>query len=283
MRLMRRSTAALSSPRVMQGDFGRVTLKASARSMAAHGHAEYHCVFKLAGADTGFAVGQQRLVLDSDHAIVVNPWQTHAKLDSDGEPTLALALLLDAGWLAGLMGWDRSPKCGVFCQQRAALSPDIRGKVARLQQVMTSDGTGVDAQRLQALRELARAMVQQHGADPAAAPPPLPAPMDARIARAMKAMGAYADGESLGDIAAQVGLSRSRFFEQFRHCVGVTPQQYLRSQRMALATRRLSDRGVAVTHVAGELGFDAPSHFTRFFEQHIGFTPREFQRGLVGA
>ena len=136
MRLMRRSTAALSSPRVMQGDFGRVTLKASARSMAAHGHAEYHCVFKLAGADTGFAVGQQRLVLDSDHAIVVNPWQTHAKLDSDGEPTLALALLLDAGWLAGLMGWDRSRKCGVFCQQRAALSPDIRGKVARLQQVM---------------------------------------------------------------------------------------------------------------------------------------------------
>ena len=66
-----------------------------------------------------------------------------------------------------------------------------------------------------------------------------------------------------------------RFFEQFRRCVGVSPQQYLRWRRMARATQRLSDRGVAVAEVAGELGFTAPGHFSRFFEQHIGFTPRE--------
>ena len=267
-------------PRIMQGDFGRVALKATALPLVAHGHAEYHCVFKLGGSDTGFAVGRERLVLDDDHAILVNPWETHAKLASVEEPTLALALLLDAGWLAELMGRDRLPGAGVFGQSRVALTQDMRRKVGRLQQTLMDEGTESAAARLVALRELARAMVEQCGR---AAPGPLPAPMDARISRAMTAMRRGDDGGLSHDIAAQVGLSRSRFFEQFRRCVGVSPQQYLRTQRLALATRRLSERGVAVAHVAGELGFDAPGHFTRFFEQHIGITPREFQRGLVSA
>ena len=282
MRLMVDSSSMLP-PRIMQGPFGRVALKATARPMAAHGHAEVHCIFKLGGSDAGFAVGGKRFLLDDSQAVLVNPWETHAKLASAGEPTLALALLLDAGWLADLACARFTPRRAFFRWPQARLTLDVRRKVVRLHEAMASDAAVTEAARLDTLRDLACSVVREYGNADAGGPAPLPEPMDGRIARALRAMHPNDDGVALPEIAAQVGLSRSRFFEQFRRCVGVSPQQYLRSRRMALATQRLADRGVAVAEVAGELGFTAPGHFTRFFEQHIGFTPREFQRGLVSA
>ena len=70
-------------------------------------------------------------------------------------------------------------------------------------------------------------------------------------------------------------------FEQFKTCVGASPQQYLDWERMALATRRLANLQVSVADVAFELGFSAPSHFARFFSQHIGLPPSDFRKGML--
>jgi AraC-like DNA-binding protein len=106
--------------------------------------------------------------------------------------------------------------------------------------------------------------------------------MDARVVRATRYMREKAlDNPALEDIAKHVGLSRSRFFEQFKTCVGVSPQQYLDWLRMALATRMLAEPGTTVTDVSERLGFSAPSHFTRFFAQHIGLPPSDFKRGFL--
>jgi AraC-like DNA-binding protein len=90
-----------------------------------------------------------------------------------------------------------------------------------------------------------------------------------------------AQNPNLDDIASSVGLSRSRFFEQFKNCVGSSPQQYLDWERMALATRMLSCPRATVAEVSDKLGFSAPSHFARFFSQHIGLPPSDFKRGLI--
>jgi AraC-like DNA-binding protein len=50
---------------------------------------------------------------------------------------------------------------------------------------------------------------------------------------------------------------------------------------MALATRMLADPRASVTEVSDKLGFSAPSHFARFFSQHIGLPPSDFKRGLI--
>jgi AraC-like DNA-binding protein len=50
---------------------------------------------------------------------------------------------------------------------------------------------------------------------------------------------------------------------------------------MALATRMLAEPDATVTDVAYRLGFSAPSHFARFFSQHIGLPPSDFRRGIL--
>jgi AraC-like DNA-binding protein len=38
---------------------------------------------------------------------------------------------------------------------------------------------------------------------------------------------------------------------------------------------------VSVAQVSDQLEFSAPSHFARFFAQHMGLAPSEFKRGLM--
>lgn len=133
------------------------------------------------------------------------------------------------------------------------------------------------------LRDLVRALVAAHS-DASFARNALlgGAPMDARVMRATRYMRERAIANpSMEDVAREIGLSRSRFFEQFKNCMGISPQQYLDWQRMALATRMLSNPQLTVADVSHELGFSAPSHFTRFFAQHIGLPPSDFKRGIL--
>ena len=73
----------------------------------------------------------------------------------------------------------------------------------------------------------------------------------------------------------------ARFFEQFKTCVGVPPQQYLDWARMAVATELLACGKQSLAEISDELGFAAPSHFARFFTQHMGVPPSDYRRGVI--
>jgi AraC-like DNA-binding protein len=47
--------------------------------------------------------------------------------------------------------------------------------------------------------------------------------------------------------------------------------------------RRLISKGESLISVALDLGFSAPSNFSRFFKEHTGVTPSTFQRAASGA
>jgi AraC family transcriptional regulator len=103
--------------------------------------------------------------------------------------------------------------------------------------------------------------------------------MDHRIRHALTHIRTHAaENPNIDRIAVDVGLSRSRFYQQFKSCVGVSPQHYLDWQRMTLATNELSATEKRIADIARDLGFSAPSHFTRFFVQHMGLSPSEFRR-----
>ena len=74
------------------------------------------------------------------------------------------------------------------------------------------------------------------------------------------------ENPNLDEVASRVGLSRSRFFEQFKTCVGASPQQYLDWARMAVATRLLAttQRSLAVISFATHDPAD-PAGFSRQF------------------
>jgi AraC-like DNA-binding protein len=268
---------------ILQGDFGRLTLNMTARSLVEHAHSEYNFIFKLGGGDTGFRVGSEALQLTDTSAILVNPWEPHAKLQSTGEATLVLTVLFTPAWLGATLGLAAAPRTRLFPRPAVVLTPDVQQQMSRVAISMTAGFELSETDPEPLLRDLARAVAGAYADDTFSRQSLLAErPMDARVMRAVRLLRDHApDNPSLDDIASRVGLSRSRFFEQFKNCIGVSPQQYLDWERMKIATRKLADPAASVAQVSDDLGFSAPSHFARFFSQHIGLPPSDFKRGML--
>ncbi|MEO8204371.1 MAG: AraC family transcriptional regulator, partial [Betaproteobacteria bacterium] len=89
---------------------------------------------------------------------------------------------------------------------------------------------------------------------------------------------------NMDDVATQVGLSRSRFYDLFQLCTGRSPREYLDMLCVETAITRLSTTDTKIGDVSAELGFSAQSNFTRFFLNRVGASPSEYRRfSSVGA
>lgn len=106
---------------------------------------------------------------------------------------------------------------------------------------------------------------------------------DPRLARALTALHAH-PGEAwpLERMAAQAGMSRSRFAEAFRDALGQTPADYLAEWRLAIARSELR-AGKPLKALAAELGYANASALSRLFAQrHAGLSPRAWLQRLQG-
>lgn len=83
---------------------------------------------------------------------------------------------------------------------------------------------------------------------------------------------------SVDELAEQACMSRSTFYRHFRAAFGVTPLQYVTQCRMERACALLRDPERTVTAVSLDLGFRSVSHFITTFKQHVGTTPKAYQR-----
>lgn len=87
---------------------------------------------------------------------------------------------------------------------------------------------------------------------------------------------------SVDDLADLLGCSKFYFLREFKKLAGVTPYQYLLSQRLEQARQRLSSSTVNIAATAQELGFNDQSHLTRVFKAHFGVTPGQFVKQHSG-
>jgi AraC-like DNA-binding protein len=102
---------------------------------------------------------------------------------------------------------------------------------------------------------------------------------DPRLARALTALHAR-PGEpwTLAVMAAEAGMSRSRFAAAFRDALGRAPADYLADWRLALARSGLLS-GKPVKALATELGYANASALSRVFSQrHGGHSPRTWMQ-----
>jgi AraC-like DNA-binding protein len=108
---------------------------------------------------------------------------------------------------------------------------------------------------------------------------------DARLAKALMALHDDPAGEwNLAAMADLAGMSRARFAVRFREVTGETPADYLAGWRVMIAQRLLA-RGVALKHVAYDVGYGSASALTRVFTRKLGRSPTEWlrtRRGMVG-
>ena len=98
---------------------------------------------------------------------------------------------------------------------------------------------------------------------------------DPHLARALTALHARpGEAWSLAAMAAEAGMSRSRFAETFRDALGQTPADYLADWRLAIARNELR-AGKPLKLLAAELGYANASALSRLFtHKHAGLSPR---------
>lgn len=273
-----------SAIKLFQGRFGRVALLDMTAPLVEHAHHHCHVLLKAGGADSAFLVRGERQPLTDTTAVLVNAWEPHAYQHDlpPGQDTLILALYVEPSWLAEI---QRSLALSGHPRFFPRNCVEIDGHTKKLVEEFVLElwwADDIAAARLEDLLfNLMIAVIDSYSgwrdlAGLLRSRPP--SAIDPRIRRAIAYMRAnVAVDFDMAALAGEVGLSRAHFFALFQRETQTTPLVYANVLRVEAAIGRLTEQWQPVADISYALGFSAPSHFTRFFRQHVGITPTEYR------
>lgn len=87
-----------------------------------------------------------------------------------------------------------------------------------------------------------------------------------------------ADPITLAGVAAELGMSESRFSRFFRRATGNTFVDFVNRVRIHRACQLLMESDRLITHICYEVGFNNVANFNRRFLEVKGMTPSDFRR-----
>ncbi len=107
----------------------------------------------------------------------------------------------------------------------------------------------------------------------------LAAARDEQMARAIALIHRNPGGvPSVPEIAASVGMSRTRFFERFTTLVGEPPARYVARFRVFAAADLLRRRTLSTAQVAEKVGYGSEDALAKVFKRYFGVAPGEYRR-----
>jgi AraC-like DNA-binding protein len=251
--------------RLFEGRFGRLLLN----ELAPNDHIQ-------AQADPAIVLEQ-----GAGEILLLNPGEVHVILNQSRSLEFhAAGEWLRASFPAAFGPEDQRP----FPQMREVVTPRIR-QLADTLAVEAMNDRFLSNERLEfMLQELILSIVETYLAKQRASSPLWRGSRfeDSRIRRAIALLRARPNKDlSIDDLASQVGLSRSRFYDLFQLCTGFSPRAYLDMLCVETAISRLSSGQGKIAEVAAELGFSAQSNFTRFFLHQVGVPPSTYRRSAT--
>lgn len=99
-----------------------------------------------------------------------------------------------------------------------------------------------------------------------------------RLAPVLRHIGQNVTGTiRISQLAQLAGMSRSHFSRRFTETFGLSPQEYVRKQRIERVKLELHHSHLPLAVIAEDFGFSSASHLTREFKQHTGYTPNQFR------
>jgi AraC-like DNA-binding protein len=275
--------------RLFEGRFGRVVLTESVGPQPVHTHAEHQLILKYDGTDRQFQIGGEREMLSRNDILFINANRPHETLaNEDGSRSRLLLMNISPDWFVQTFpAMFRGTEQGPYPRTLDAVTPHIR-KIADAMAIDMMNDRFLSADRLEFMvQELILSIIDSYIAKRRSTSPMWRGSKfaDSRIRRAIAILRARPNKDvNMDDIASQVGLSRSRFYDLFQMCTGRSPREYLDMLCVETAITRLSTSDTKIGDVSAELGFSAQSNFTRFFLNQVGASPSEYRRfSSVGA
>ena len=271
--------------RVFDGAFGRLQLLEVAAGEPLPGAPAPRIAIKHSGADASFTAEGEALRLTRETVLFFNP-SVASLVQPEGGASLPQLVLFEAStdWLRGRFPAVFDAGSRPFPAASEAITQRIRQLVDTLAIEVLNDQF-LSHERLEfMLQELTLSIVETYLAGRQSANrlwrgSPF---ADGRIRRALALLRARPNKEvNMNDLANQVGLSRSRFYDLFHLSTGHSPRAYLDMLCIETAIAKLSSGTAKIAEVSAELGFSAQSNFTRFFQQQVGIPPSEYRRAAT--
>ena len=78
-------------------------------------------------------------------------------------------------------------------------------------------------------------------------------------------------------IGQEMGLSRVQLYRKVKALTGMSPVELIRKTRLAKARELLQTTDKTVSEIAYEVGFSAPSYFTKCFKDEYGVLPGDMK------
>lgn len=156
---------------------------------------------------------------------------------------------------------------------------NLKATLQKLQSVL--DGSGINDRAYVETLGLLLLWELRHAADPKHTRlSPVRGGLTARQSRRVKEfIDAQISNEiTVSDLAALTGLSRYHFIRAFKDTVGLSPYQYVLSERFRRARALLSNPDLSLGDVALAAGFGDTSQLSRVFRKFAGLTPTAFRR-----
>ncbi len=104
------------------------------------------------------------------------------------------------------------------------------------------------------------------------------------IGRAIERLKAdFREPLSITELAAQVGMSSSRFHHHFRRLTSMSPLQFQKWLRLTEARRLMLVQGADASAAAFDVGYESPSQFSREYARQFGEPPSRDVREVSSA
>ncbi|CAM1353337.1 AraC family transcriptional regulator [Tenacibaculum insulae] len=86
---------------------------------------------------------------------------------------------------------------------------------------------------------------------------------------------------TLDEISEKACMSKSHFFKKFKSTLGITPVEYINTEKIKLAKQLIkSSPNENISNIAYKTGFNSVTYFNRLFKKNELLTPQQFKLSL---
>ncbi len=241
-----------------------------------HTHETYSIGLVEAGS-TLFEYRKGTLLVEAGELVFIHPEEVHACNPQPDNPWRYKMFHIDSDWMKELahgMGLQSMgpPVFRVPHGRHPGLFAEMLSLVAVI------EGPGSRLEKESRILDVISQVVSLYGVPSGKTSPPLSLHPGVTRARAYIVNHLF-ESISLKTLAEVAGLSHWHFLRTFGAQVGMPPHAFQNEQRIRCA-RQMLESGTPVVETALTTGFYDQAHFSKKFKDHVGVTPRNYQRAL---
>lgn len=83
---------------------------------------------------------------------------------------------------------------------------------------------------------------------------------------------------NVDELMQTMNMGRTQFYKKCREVMGLSPNDYIRNERMRAGAELLQEGRMNVNQVAYAVGIDNPSYFIRCFKSKYGVSPAQYKK-----